>query len=319
MLIEERLKTAITNLFRKNIQETQHQFPELMKALTERPFVATDTGVHPKLMADWNRKQMLLTPHEKNKRHRFSLTELVWIKLIEKMRSYNFSQELIVAFRNELVMNKKVDLKGFVTDPKFLDEIVAQVPEEHRAKVRHGLSDPEILAKFLATIKVEVESMNMLEAIVLLCLVIRHPVSFLIDHTGNGTIFSPLLLQEPEIDQEDLHMMLGRSHVTLSVTEVLANALVVAPLGKVTGRLQFVTDQEAKVLKALDEKDVVSVRVRFEKNGTMDLLEITKLETVDKRARLMEVLLSNAYQDVTVTTENGHIVKCLNTRKVKLK
>lgn len=319
MWIKESLRTAVTDLFQKHLQDVQHHYPDLMNALKEKPFLATDTGVHPKLMADWNRKGMLLSPHEKNKRHSFSLTELVWIKLVEKMRSYNFSQELIMAFRNEMVMEETVDLKAFLADPTFIESILASLPEEARPAVRQGLSDPKTLKDFLAFFSKEIDAINKLEAIVLLGLIIRHPVSFLIDHHGEGTLFSPFLLDEPDIDLKEFYHMLCKSHVTLSVTEVLANALVIPPIEKVSGRLQFITDQEARVLQALEEKDVVSVTVRIGRKGTLDLLEITKLESIDKRARLMEVLLSNAYQDVTITTAKGHIVNCKNTRKVKLK
>ena len=72
-------------------------------------------------------------------------------------------------------------------------------------------------------------------------------------------------------------------------------------------------------MEILREKNLTSVVIRFDDKDEIDLLEITNTPKVDKRSRLMELILMNGYQDITVKTQNGNIVSCKNTRKVKLK
>ena len=85
------------------------------------------------------------------------------------------------------------------------------------------------------------------------------------------------------------------------------------------GPLMVISDQEANVLQAMREDDLDSVVVRYDKNHKMDLMEITKIEMPDREIRLLELLLKDGYQDITIKTQQGKVVHCKNTRKVKLK
>jgi len=67
------------------------------------------------------------------------------------------------------------------------------------------------------------------------------------------------------------------------------------------------------------ENDLDSVVVRYDKENQMDLMEITKIEKPDREIRLLELLLKDGYQDITLKTQQGKLVHCKNTRKVKLK
>ena len=67
-------------------------------------------------------------------------------------------------------------------------------------------------------------------------------------------------------------------------------------------------EAEAKVLEGLREQNLSLVRIRFDNDGEMDLLELTKKEKVDERARLMELLLTNGYQQLVVNTQEGKVV-----------
>ena len=100
---------------------------------------------------------------------------------------------------------------------------------------------------------------------------------------------------------------------------MLAQVLTLAPMEKVSEKLKLVTETEAQVLETLREKDLSSVMIRFDGKNEMDLLEVTKAGKLDKRVRMMDVILKDGYQVITVKTANGQIVQCENTRKLKLK
>ena len=291
----------------------------MFKALSETPFRATDTGVHPKLLADWNRNGLLITEHEKNKRHDFTLSEFVWIKLIEKMREYNFSLNFVRSFREELLSYQQVNQMDLVSDPIMLQAILESLPIEYHDMARAALAQPETVKKMLNQLPFDFKKITFLDTVVCTALLLKKPISFLLDHNGQGTIFSPIMFEEDAISKEDYFEMLSQTHVSISVTEALAEILAHAPTEKISGKLQFLTDSETKILIALKEKDVASVKVRFDQIGEADLLEICKRENVDKRTRLMEMILSKGYQDITLKAANGEIVFCENTRKVKLK
>ena len=62
------------------IRESSVDMAEITAKLNEKPYRVVDTGIHAKILADWNRKGLLMVKPEANKMHRFSLTEFVWVK-----------------------------------------------------------------------------------------------------------------------------------------------------------------------------------------------------------------------------------------------
>ena len=112
---------------------------------------------------------------------------------------------------------------------------------------------------------------------------------------------------------------MSSSHVAISVTEALAEILGNAPMEKVAGNYGFLTPNEHQVFTELKSNDLLAVTIRFDDNGEMNLLELTENKTVDSRARLMELILKNGYQDITIKTQDGNISVYRNTRKIKLK
>ena len=61
------------------LQNITQQYPELIAAMTEKPFTVAETEVHPKIVADWNAKGLLLSARQERKHHRLSTSEFLWI------------------------------------------------------------------------------------------------------------------------------------------------------------------------------------------------------------------------------------------------
>lgn len=318
MEIREELRQAAVNVLMKYMKDVGIHYPELMNALTVPHFKAVDTGVHPKLMADWNRKGLLLVgDHQKNKRHLFTLPQFTWIKLVEVMRAYGFSSELILDLRSAMTEQNGMDVESFLSDPMIMDAIADMMPPEFVERVRLALAQPEVRKQLLKHLPLDAASMTLLDAMVLFVIAVRKPMAILLDHTGFGAIFSPVMMEE-NIRMDEFYETLARTHVSISITEAVAASLAVAPIEKITGNMQFVTDQEAQVLKAMKEDNVASIEVRFDVNGQPELLEVTRKVKVTGDQRLMEMILSKGYHDITVKTQHGKVVYCENTRKMKL-
>ena len=56
-----------------------------------------------------------------------------------------------------------------------------------------------------------------------------------------------------------------------------------------------------------------------DKKSQIELIETTCEEKADNAKRLSDLIMKNGYQDITVKTQNGKVILCKNTRKVKLK
>lgn len=306
------------NSFLERFEKSDVNLLDLKSRLEDKPYRVIDTGIHPKILADWNRKDLLLIKPQANKMHRFSLTEFVWVKMIEKLRQFNFPLHVIKAFKEDLI-------------GPALPDVVAELPASflfEQLKDREGVN-PEVLKEFLKEVSItEMMSQhlpsaavngNLLEVMVTVCLFLQTPLSCLIDHAGKGIVFNPLMLNDGVYTKEDINDLFTSSFVSISLTEVLAEVLVLSDIEILHGQLLLISDTEANVIQALREDELTSVVIRFDKENKMDLMEIQKLQKVERETRLMELMLKDGYQDITLKTQHGKIVYCENTRKVKLK
>jgi len=79
------------------------EMPQLMETFLTKTFVNSETGVHPRVITEWGQKSLLISAYEKSRHNRLTVTEFVWIKLVEQMREFNFSYDFILKAKAELV------------------------------------------------------------------------------------------------------------------------------------------------------------------------------------------------------------------------
>lgn len=293
------------------------EMPLLMETFMNKTFVNSETEIHPRVLTEWGKKGLLISPYEKSRHNRLTVTEFVWIKLVEQMREFNFSYDFILNVKKELVQ----PVGDMLLEPMFNEEIRESFLENMNPAARlifkSIFKSKESFKKMLKSVGIDLEVITSLDIILILCLVYQTPFTVNLNKDGVGAVFSPLYLKY--MDQGKYIQQMQQTHVTLSISEVLARALSIAPIEKVEGQLKLLSEDEGKVLDALESPNLRSVVIRFDDKHTMNLLEVTTEENVDRRTRLLEIIMTNGYQDIEVTTVKGRIVKCRNTKKIKFK
>jgi hypothetical protein len=207
-----------------------------------------------------------------------------------------------------------------VMDLEYLFHSILKIEEgKNPERIREFLAQPGIKEQLMAQMPAGVRSGNRFETLVLFSLTLQTPISFLMDHSGKGIIFNPLMLVDGLYGKEETERIFTSSYVSISLTEVLAEVLMLSKVEILHGDLMLISDTEANVLQALREDGLLSVVVRFDKDHEMDFMEVKKLQKVEREARLLELILKAGYQDIIVKTQYGKVVRCENTRKIKLK
>ncbi|HAP68468.1 MAG TPA: hypothetical protein DCR04_01860 [Flavobacteriales bacterium] len=318
-MIENNIHTDTWRSILENLKGSQVNIGEIFERLSEQPYRATDTGIHPKIMADWKRNGLLMSEHTANKMHRFSIAEFVWIKLIEKMRAFNFPLKAIQSFRDDMMGGTTTEIEELWNTEFLFNFILHMENGKNPEKIRAYLARPETKDEAMGLLPPGMKSGNRLETLVLFSLTLKTPVSFLVDHSGKGTLFNPLMLMGGVYDDDETERVFTSSYVSLSLTEVLAEVLSLSDMEILHGQLMIVSDMEANVIQALREDELTSVLIRYDQNHQMDLMEIKKLQKAERETRLLEMILKKGYQDITVKTQHGKVIYCENTRKVKLK
>jgi hypothetical protein len=83
-------------------------------------------------------------------------------------------------------------------------------------------------------------------------------------------------------------------------------------------KLSILSAEEAKIISIIRNEKLSYLKIRFNKDHQIDLIESTRDQHIDKEARLIDLIMTNGYQDIEIKTEKGNIVICHNTRKEKL-
>lgn len=293
------------------------EMPQLMNTFMQKTFVNSETGIHPRVLTEWGKKGLLISPYEKSRHNRLTVTEFVWIQLVDQMREFNFSYDFILNVKKELVQPVgDVFLKAFFSE-EFQKSLLENLDPASRLLFKSFFQNKEGFKTMFKAINIDLEVITSFDLFLIVCLVYQTPVTINLNKDGVGAIFSPLYLDY--IDQNKYIKQMQQTHITLSISEVLAKTLSIAPIEKVGDQLKLISEEEAEVLNTLDQPNLRSVVIRFDDKNDMNLLEVTTEENVDRRTRLLEVIMTNGYQDIEVTTVKGKIVKCRNTKKIKLK
>ena len=120
------------------------------------------------------------------------------------------------------------------------------------------------------------------------------------------------------IEQEEYKEFLMNSYFSISLYEVLKDFVSAKNRLEISGKLEILSPREVQIIDVIrNSKNLKSVKIRFGPNNEMDLIEQTTVQKLSTESRLMEIIMKNGYQNIEITTENGKIIKCLNTKKIK--
>ncbi len=78
-------------------------------------------------------------------------------------------------------------------------------------------------------------------------------------------------------------------------------------------------DEQVLMEVLRSHKKLTRLRIRFDRNGEMDLLELTKDQIVKSLHEIENLIKGGAYRDIVLSTDGKRLLKFENTRKIKLK
>ena len=288
--------------------------PEMVKAIREPKFTIKLVGVTHRWITHWDKEGLLFNDYEAEKWRRFNLIEYVWLKMIVQMRQFNLSLSTIKKVKEVLSQTAKHED----------DDIVKSTRAVAKAYLQGKYTDQEIdsaLEEFMTSDQFEklmvASRITALEVSIIDSLLLKNHFSFLINVDGDCIPFKEKYIDEYYKDSGFTNFI-RRSYISISLSQILADFIDSNDLEIVHGELCLIDNEEKELIKAVRDDGVKSVKVRINKDREIDLLEISKTEKVDKASRLIELIMNEGYQDITIKTQEGNIVFCENTRKIKL-
>jgi DNA-binding transcriptional MerR regulator len=282
----------------------------LLKSIKEKRFNLKDVGVTYRWISYWHSKELLFGDYAEGKWRRFDLIEFVWLKMIVKLREFNISIDRIKWIKENLIKCEE-PVSDLTTRPDFSDIIMKLASEEKREELKKLLKNKDFIDMLSK------ETMNLFEVMIMDIITFSNSYSVLIGSTEILPIKHSAL--ESIADLQAFNSFLRGSFISISISEILRDYMIGDVGAKQKNKLALLTQEEVKILEVINQENIKSVTIRYGQNSKIELLEVTKVQKIDKRARLLDFIMTHGYQEITIKTQDGEIVYCENKKKTMIR
>ena len=294
-----------------NREAIKLQYKDLSEKILESNYNPGELGLKPRWVVHWEEKGLFLNNTSKGKWHSFNLIEAFWIKILLKFRSYHLPLDSIKEIKDQLVYDlgdANEELKNIIHAAAL-----SLSSEEEKQKVKAILLSNEFQDS-ISKMKI-----NLLEMFILDMIILRNQFRILVKENGELLILKDNY-EDLYPDKDYVDQFLNGSYLSISFREILVE--IIGDLGEnEASKMYIITPQEAEVIQAIREKDVLEVNVKMKKGSVAVPFQIdtVKEKKLDAASRLIELISAGTYQDITIKVEDGNIVYCKNVGKKRLK
>jgi len=293
-------------------EEDYPQYLELAEKLLEPLFTAKDLGndISNRKLNTWYNEQLLMNQREKGEWRVFNFIEYCWVQMIEEMRKLEVKIEVIKRLKDSLL--EPVDWLTLIELPDVVDDMFKILPEEYRESAKALITNKEFLRKEGLELQVSIFFMVVID-----CLVGRTYTSIMFNDKGEWCPIKEDMI-ERLFEIEEFKKLFNGNHISISLTNIISNYLKQYYIEDKKLKLALLSDQEEKVVKKIRQGGIKSLTIKFSDNK-IDFLETTKIQKTDEASRLIDLMMLNGYQTITIKTVEGKIVQCENIIKEKIK
>jgi hypothetical protein len=279
------------------------QLPELYEKLREPIFSLKQTGIAPKLYVDW-KKAGLAPKTEEQAWTRVSFLEFLWLKMAKELRELGLPLARVKALREYLFKVQEFPAEALTPElvTKLREELIKTMsPKQVDAWIEDYLSGQVQAAQ--ANYGVQ---FSLLETLVYAALYRKQEAGILIFPSGD---LAPWLDEMQGMGPE-AQVLLGRTHVFLSITQHLAAFILDENKADYIPRLSLLSDEELQVVRAIRNKSFRQVTITFDEKRQITL-RTTSDGLLDERVskQLIETLALKNYQSVELENRGGSKLK----------
>ena len=291
----------------KKVEDTgrEDELFDLLENIHEEKYTIGLINLSHRVLTNWEDKNLLLKPKKSKdeKWRKFDLSSVVWLKIIQELRTFNLSLATIENVKEQMCY--QFDFRNDPEEREIFRDLITQI------------EDDEDINEELFNEAAEITSLRMIDLLVLQAVGFQTQMSLLIRNDGEAMIYKENMHTEL-MKVDEAAEFIRDHHITISISKIIGEVLSILPEDELHDNYQFLTEDEMKILRAIrEEKNIKSLEVKFGKKNKVDLIKVAKTETVDLKARLMDLIAKNGYHDIKLSTENGNIVRCENVRKTK--
>lgn len=248
---------------------------------------------------------------------RLNLFEILWIRIVKELRSFNIPFAPIVLLKNDFFGSILKELRD---DPEF---ILSEIKKQHK--------DPAVI-KFITKLMGanEIENDDTPKEIKILFSFIAFIVAEIFFQKSNISLivykdksefcFTFEGFRNQHLIQKELDDIKGRTHLTLNLRNIVAEYLMEPELEQLNEEFGFVTEEEKELIKVIRDKQVKEIHIKKDDNEVLTYTATSKKEIRDDQVLMIKKLLRmNEFDDVRVVLRNDKHLYIENKKKVKIR
>jgi len=292
----------------------------------DKKYSLSDTNLSSRQIYYWEEQNILLYNHRRYYTHRFSFNELLWLRLVSKLREFTVSFDTIRQVKEELF--KETKLKDYLYEPQFREflDIALDNTDLTPFEKREIKEDRELIKKNMDL------NINYFSIISNQLLENKNRVSLIIGIKPNGlegeelhrsdsaywlTLFVPEKIQDLS-KQKDYFEIFTHNHISISLSDLVEDVIYNIDYKKLPKNMVQLSDSERLILDYIRSGQYKSIAIRFNDGKKPYLAELTEIKKLKKESRIYEIIYKGSYMDIEIKTQDGEIYSCKSVRKVKI-
>lgn len=293
--------------FIQMIEENDESLFNFFKEFDYPKYKPSDLGISARVINYWQ-TQNLLFENEQGW-HKFNLHQAVWVLIVKQLRELNISVKAILKIKAELLQV-----------PNY-NEIFSKQPEISDIQEALAQNNMTELASLIESGEFQTElrksKISILQLLLFDLMGINSNWRLLFNSSGEVVLHKDNYEQELK-DLPGYINFLKTTHISISLNTVLYEITNNLVENEDLKKLHILNEKEIEIIEATRKKNVKKVEILFSETRTPELIKITEVNKLDTASRIKELLLTNGYQDIKITTQNGNVVHFENTTKKKL-
>lgn len=311
------IKTFIGNLKSQSVAETAR---DLLVGMFREEYTLKALGgnISARVLQNWYEKGLLPYEKSKGKYHHFNFIELIWLFIVEELRSFGMSLENIRRVKEQLF--EEYDLDGFIAP---LDKIgaldilrVFNNVEDKDVEAYNDWYDQykrNIIVKPLEEyIPLKVTKLTDLYVLLVTHILLADRVFITISSKGDVTSYSAIEFNELSTDLgQDTKIILPLSKFFNKYLKDHRNLDFLSETG-------IINKNEAELLDKIHNGFYKEIKITFADTEIKDIKYKEEVKNTNYEL-LAKIIARKEYQDITIKTENGKIVYTAVEKKNKHK
>lgn len=301
---------------KKNISKhvgTLEDADKLLVKLNQKAFLKSQIDCVYTDYINWERAGILMTHSDKLRgtKNEISYIEYIWASIVKQLRKFGYSYDEIKKVKTILIDQniRPSILETFKSQSKFKETLLNAGIDENIIEHSVIVSDDMFISQ--------------LEILVYSSILNNDKTKLIFNNSSDLPV---LIINNETIENykkqgiiEEVDELLDNHHISISLSKIIEPIVKLTKKKEIIISSEILSEAERKLLSNIrkDKDSIKEITIKF-RGGEIDRLDITQTKKVELESKILEMIRTKDYVDVQYKKENGKIVYCILTEKIKI-